>query len=151
MSDTELVLQQATAIDATTDRETVLDAIAKVEFLVQAAREAKAALQPGLIEWINEHGDLEEGDLRWYVANKKRIKPRDLLDLADAVLRHTGGDLAVFTEYLSANAFKHGALRGLVGDEWDELFDVELVPDVATGKPKKEVKKVDARFVKVSK
>jgi len=36
----------------------------------------------------------------------------------------------------------------ILGDQWADHFAVEEVPDVLTGKPKKEVKRVDPRYAK---
>ncbi len=137
-----LTMTPATAADD------VAELMQRIDFAKQHLRELEQQFKAALIEWINTNGDLTIGDKRYYVTTAKRTKPKDLAALTEAVMQATGGDFDKFVKTLGANAYKLGACKTVLGDEWDIHFTVEPVDDLKTGKPKKEVKCIDERFVR---
>jgi hypothetical protein len=51
-------------------------------------------------------------------------------------------------EALSVNAIKPGHAKTLLGDKWGDHFDVTEELDLKTGKPKKELKLADGRYIR---
>lgn len=108
--------------------------------MVAAAKEERLAA-------LERIGEVSTPDgRRFYVGSVKRTKARDLAKLTEAVLDACGGDLEPFIESLSANAFKPGHCRSILGDRWHEHFTVEEIEDVKTGKAKKAVQLADDRY-----
>jgi|13_taG_2_1085334.scaffolds.fasta_scaffold90657_2 hypothetical protein len=136
------------AINDESDAANVCEALDLIDVYKRAIREADRLLKEQLIDWINANGELTIGEKRYYVGNTKKTKPVNLERLCEAAITHAEGDFGAFAEALSANAFKPGACKALLGDEWGQHFIVEVVDDVKTGKPKKDIKVIDERFTK---
>lgn len=122
--------------------------IDKMDAYKRRIKEIDATLKEALIDWINANGELTLGTKRYYVGSTKKTKPVDRIKLTIALIEAVQGDFDSFDEMLSANAFKPGACKKLLGDEWGNHFEETIVEDVKTGKPKKDVKVIDERFVK---
>lgn len=136
------------AINDESDAAKVCEAIDLIDHYKRAIREADKLLKEQLIDWIGRNGELTIGDKRYYVGYTKKTKPVNMERLCEAAITHAAGDFGTFAEALSANAFKPGACKALLGDEWDQHFYTETLDDVKTGKPKKDVKVIDERFTK---
>lgn len=136
----------ALAIHDESDADQVCIAIDAIDNAKRRIREIDAALKKSLIDWINRNGDITIGSKRYYVGNKKTTKPRDLERLCEAAITAAEGDFATFADSLSANAFKPGACKKLLGDAWDRHFEETIADDVKTGKPKKVINMIDERF-----
>lgn len=128
-------------------REQVIEAINAVEFMWRTIKEARSDFyRERMVEWLQEHGDLEWDGRRWYLGSKRTVRlVVPVGELVDAVLKAVGGDLAAFCQTLTASPFKAGYLRDVLGDEWRRCFREESVPDVKTGKPRREVNSVPVR------
>ncbi len=105
----------------TDDAERCLGAINSLAFLATQVRRIRAQLEAQVVEWLEENpGKLPE----YYVAKSKRYKPHNVPEVAEAVITQCQGDLEVFSKTLSANPFKRGEVRELLGAELtDELFE----------------------------
>lgn len=115
-------------------------------------REIDQLFREGLLEWLDKHGDLEIGDVRVYAGTSKREKVRDLAAAIDSALTEVGGDVDRLVELLSANALKPGACGSMLGDDWRaEHFETEVVMEPKTGKPKREPKSLNTKFLPVEK
>lgn len=129
--------------------EEVLAVMNDVERFQIKAREIKGQLDAALIAYIDEHGEIELGDKRWYVGNETDYKQRtDIETTVSAILEVTGGDLSAFCSLLASDALKPGACKKALGDRFGELFEAVKKPDLKTGKPKRIVKVADQRFSK---
>lgn len=138
------------AINDEADAQHIARTIQRVEWLTGRARELDKLLKQALIEYLDQPGGPQEiniGDVRYYVGNKKTIKCRDNRRTVEALLNATGGDFEKFVECLSSNALKHGACRTVLGDEFDSHFEEKVDTDLKTGAPTREVKRIDARFM----
>ena len=113
-------------------------------------RERDVAIRDAIIEVIKATGIEPEtmDGKRLYVGNKKKTKCRDLYAALDAILEATNGDLEAVAEALSTNAIKPGHAKTLLGEKWGEHFDVTEELDLKTGKPKKELKLADGRYIR---
>lgn len=130
----------AIGLDMTPDQ--VCEVWTRVENAKAAARELGQLLEGAIIEWIEANGDLTIGDQRYYVGTERKVTCTDNAGTMDAVLFAGGGEEAALLECLSSQPWKHGAVRGLIGDDdFNRLFKTEVRPDLKTGKPKKVVKR----------
>jgi len=146
----EALTKQSLAIDSSSPPEQILELIEASKRATANLRAAKAAANEVILDWLEANGNsLERGEVRYYSAPVKRIKARSLDVVAEAVLEATGGDWVAFCESLSTSAFKQGAVKKLVGDNrWAELFSVEVVQELKTGKAKRKLAEVNERFVR---
>lgn len=117
---------------------TAMDTEAGLKAIV---REYSDRLKDAAIRFINTHGPVETPTYRFYVGTAKTTKCRDTEKAVEAVLTACGGDLGTLLGCLTSQPLKHGACRGVLGDEWDRHFEVVEKEDIKTGKPVKEVKK----------
>jgi hypothetical protein len=137
------------ALDADTPRETLLMAMEFVAALKEATRLLSERVESKAIEWIGQNGEIEVGEVRYYVAPNRTTKCKDLGRTLEAMLKATGGDFAETVRCLSTGAFKPGACRELLPeDEFVDLFETVETPDLKEGKPKKRLQKVNERFLK---
>lgn len=114
----------------------------------QVMRDYDQLAKEASLEFINEHGPVETETERYYVGSKKTTKCRDTGKTLEAILTETGGDFGAAVELMASEPFKPGACKGVLGDSWERCFIVNETPDLKTGKPKKEVKRIDKRFEK---
>lgn len=125
--------------DLTNDQ--VCELWARVQQAKNAIKDIDAKLKDAMIEWCEANGDLTIGQTRYYVGTKSTVKCPDVQAVLGCVLSQTGGDLDAVGQCLSAGAWKHGAVKGVVGDVlWDRLFERVIEPDLKTGQPRKELK-----------
>lgn len=130
------------------DEDLVASAISSVDLLGEIYRELRGLRDVVVMDWLEANGDLEIGDVRYYVGTKRRTKVRDAALALEALLELTAGDLVAIGEAMVSEPFKQGHFRGLAGDEtWEEHFRVEVDRDLKTGKPKKSLQRGDKRFL----
>jgi len=143
----QALINKSIALEVNSDAEAALELLDLMRFWTAQLKQARAMATEALIEWIDGNGDLEMGEKRWYVGTTKRVKLRDSFAAAEALLDATGGDLVEFCEALASEPFKQGHMRTVLGDaEHERLFSVDIVKDLKTGKPRREVKQTDKRF-----
>ncbi len=138
------------SVDATQDR--VLELYELVQGIKQRIQTIDADLKAAMIEWINANGQIQYGTKRFYVGTKKTtVNTSNTLAIVNAVLNASGGDIEPVVNAMVANPFKKSATQEILGDQWGEHFEVVDVPDLcegkATGKPVKELKIADKRFL----
>ena len=137
--------------DAPTDM--VLELLDRMEVIQQRAKQAKEAIEAAVIEWLNANGgEIEMGDIRWYVGERTTKKCMDVHATHMFLLAFTDDNIEHVSECLTSNAWKHGAVRSLLeqhGDtlSWDDLFETVVVQDLKTGKPRKGLNKVNKAFL----
>lgn len=150
MSDEITALARRVAtISSAADADAVLAVMNDVEVLQKRAKEVKHQLEQALIAYIDEHGEIEAGDVRWYVGIDKTYKPAvPLPQLVENLLAVTEGDFDRFCELLSSGAFKPGACKSVLGDGFDAAFETIVKRNLETGKPRRSLKSVDKRFTK---
>jgi hypothetical protein len=146
MANVKTAIHRLTSGNATDeDFLTVQHAVAGMKGIVREyeslAKEASLEYLKGGREVVSEHE-------RYYIGNKRTTKCRDTGRALEALLIETGGDFDAVVELMASEPFKHGACRGVLGDDWEQHFIVAEVEDVKTGKAKKEIKRIDTRFEK---
>ncbi len=155
MSDILLKPDQTEAlasIDSEATAEQILAVLDQVAIAQRQAREFKRLAEEAVIEWIDKHGELTVGDIRYYVGTTKTVKAVDNANIGDALLEVTGGDVDRLNECLTSNPWKHGQVRKVLeqfGAEsmFDDLFTTETRKDLKTGKPTRSLKRADERFL----
>lgn len=137
------------AIDATTPHDVVAEIVTRVDYFKGAAKQLDTLLKEALLEYLNEPGkELIIGENRYYIGTKKKVVSGDKGKLLEALLESSGGDFEAVAEVLASQPFKHGACKGVLGDAWGDHFTELVEDDVKTGKPKKEIKVVNDRFIR---
>lgn len=121
----------------------------RVQWFKDQTKEADTTLKGFMVEWLDQPGrSLEIGTKRYYVGDKKKTVCNDTAKALEALLEMNGGDFEAMADQLSSQPIKHGAARNVLGDElWKEHFTVLVEKDLKTGKPVKQVKEIDERFV----
>lgn len=127
----------------------LLEAMNFVDALKEVTRSLSERLEAAAIAWIEQNGEIESGEIRYYVGPNKTTKCLDLKATVEAVLTATGGDTDAFVRTLSTSAFKHGACREVLPPEdYAALFKTTETPDLKTGVASKRLQKVNERFLK---
>ena len=123
--------------------------ITDIDTAVHRARDAKAALEAFLIEWLpqQEQRELVVGTVRYVVTDKRKVKCRDVTGTVRALLDATGGDIDAACGALSSGAVKYGEARKLLGPRYDEFFETTVERDLEQ-KPVKQLARLDERFTK---
>lgn len=104
-----------------------------VEALCERAKALRAHRDALLTEAVKERGPLTLGNTRYWLSHPKTTKPRALLALMRAVMECTGGDEEAFARALSANAFKIGQCRSILGEAFPDHFTVEVRDKLESG------------------
>lgn len=146
---TDIINQTRAAIDRVLDggasSDDVLTAMGFVAKLKELTREVSERCDAAAIAWIEQNGQIESGDVRYYVGPNKSVKCPDLRKVVEAILSRAGVDELVTC--LSTSAFKPSAVRELLPeDELDGLFITTTTGELREGKPTKRLQKVDGRF-----
>lgn len=126
-------------------REEVIEALNVRAAMKTRMKEVDAAFEAAVIAWIQANGEIECGDIRWYVGPEKKTDCYDQEETLRALLE-TGGVDGV-AACLASGAFKPGACRKVLGDQWEDYFLTTEKPDLKTGKPKHGLRSVDKRFL----
>jgi hypothetical protein len=135
------------SIETDSPVEAVLEAMDRVAALKEQTRLLAELLEARVIAWIETNGDIENGDVRYYVGPNKTTRCNDLRATLTALLDACGGDMQEVCRHLSTSAFKPGACRETLAEsDYAELFITAETPDLKEGKPKRRVQKFDARF-----
>jgi hypothetical protein len=112
--------------------------LGQADAIIAAAQELKRMVKAAGLEHVEHHGEFVVGDTRFYKTIDKTDKPRDVPRMTyKALAAKAGGDEDAVLECLAADAFKPGACRKLLGDEYHLHFKTEIKYEVATGKPRK--------------
>lgn len=126
-----------------------LIAITTLAAMKQAMKELGHRIETALIQWINDNGEIECGDIRYYVGTESVTKCNDLGQAVQAILRAVGGDVDLFVSCLSSGALKPGASRAMLGDDaFASHFTTIKLEDLKTGKPRKGLKQTNTKFIK---
>lgn len=143
-------------INEETPVEQIGELLAKLDYMKQAIKEVQQNVEDRLLERIQTTGqDITIGTIRYYAGTKKTTKPAEgkASAIMDTVLTLAQGDMdAACRDYLSSNAVKYGSIRKALEDnpvaKFDELFTVEEQAELAEGKPKKTLQKVDTKYLR---
>lgn len=145
----DIINQTRAAIDRVIEggasSDDVLTAMGFVAKLKELTREVSEKCEAAAIAWIEQNGQIESGEVRYYVGPNKSVKCPDLRKVVEAILSRAGVDELVTC--LSTSAFKPSAVRELLpADELDGLFITTTTGELREGKPAKRLQKADGRF-----
>ena len=134
--------QQSRPLDHDEAAELINDIqVAKARF-----KEITEILKEAELAAVESVGDVTIGDKRYYIGYDKKITQDADTDEICGAIAEAGKPIATC---LVKQPFKQGAVKEVVGEEqWREFFAVEAVPDVKTGKPRRNVQVADRKFTK---
>lgn len=124
----------------------VLTAINLHDRLKEITKVMGNLLSDAAVKFINEHGDITCGNIRYYVGSTTYTKCKDVKATLETLLKVTGGDFEKMASCLASDAWKAGASRAVLGDQFLTCFSQEVRQDIAEGKPKKSLQKVNMDF-----
>lgn len=133
------------------DLDHVAYALDKFEFIKSRVREEEARLKERLIAYIESlpEKEFQIGTRRYYVAPDKKVKDNDVKRTTEAVFQAVGGSIDDFCCYLSSNAFKPGACKKLLAEQFDSFFTTTITSALKSdGTYEKDLQIVDDRFVR---
>lgn len=140
--------KQVLALGTSAPAEAVADVLNRVQVLTREIKRVKDLWEQIAIEWIQANGDLQIGDMRYYVGHPKTTKCNDIPATVEALMQATGGDFRAFCECLSAGAIKHGAAKKVLAEsDFARLFSVTEQTSLEEGKPTKKLCSVNERFL----
>lgn len=150
---TDIINQTRAAIDrvldGTADADAVLVCLDFIAKLKELTRELAEKSEAAIVPWLQQHGDLERGPVRYYAGATKTNKVKDNDAMLRALLTATGGDVEAIGRCLASGAWKVSAAREILpADEYEVLVEVVESMDIKTGKPKVKVQRFDSTFVK---
>lgn len=140
---------EASVFDLSTqdDVNTALDLLHRAQLAASRARDIKSLCEGKLAEWIDKNGEINLGEVRYYVGTTKTHKPKDIRGAVADLLDACHGDLDAFCDLLSSNPFKCGEVKKALQDKFEQSFLTEFKLDLRTGKPARELKQVNTRFL----
>lgn len=112
----------------------------------QAAREIKAKADTALIAWMDLHGDLDAGTVRYYVGKDKTEKVISKRATVEALIEACGGDLDRFTEMLTSDPFKPGACGGVIDRATHFKTTTKEVIEDGVSKPVRKIKSTKEEY-----
>ena len=139
------------ALNEDTDPDTLITTLGIVKNYLAELKQLKAWVETAMMERIKAHGNIVVSPSIFYTVGKdKKVKPKDLARLVDALWEAAGGDVGRFVGCLASNAIKHGAAGKLLTPEaFAENFDTVFVEKVVEGKakPVEKLARIDRNFV----
>ena len=123
-------------VEESPSKDAILHALEVLKRLQEATAGLKDRLYAAAKKYIEEHGDIRDGDRHIYLAPNKTIKSRNNRDTMAALLEVTGGDVERIVECLASDAFKPGESKKALGEEkWGALFETRVSMNVKTKEP----------------
>lgn len=131
----------------TATREQVLQSIDIIAGLKAKVKELDTNHKAALLAWLQFNGDLEVGELRYYVGTDKHTKCNNNRQTVEAILNACAGDVDSLASCIASDGLKTGACKTVLGDDgFASHFTTIVVSDVKTGKPKRKVLTANNRF-----
>ena len=139
---------EVVAVDQDAPAEQVAETLMHLETVERAVKDVRRTFDDAFRSWLEQHGSLTVGEIRYYVGEKRETKVVDKAAAFDALVQATGGDAASLAEVLTASPFKVAAAREVLGDLFDQHFQTIVEIDTKEGKPVREVKALNPKFVR---
>jgi hypothetical protein len=81
------------------------------------------------VEWIEQNGrEIIIGSTKCYVGSETTTKCNSVPQAAEAIFLAVGGDIEAFKNCLASDAFKPGACKKILADEFNKYFTVTVKP-----------------------
>ncbi len=119
-----------------------------VDSLKRIAREFGDELDRRMLEYVQEHGAVEIGTIKYFAGTKKKTKCRDISAALQALFESNGGDFGSVAQFLSSEPIKYGACKDLLGVAWHSHFEVIEEAELKEGVVKKTLQKIDTKFIR---
>lgn len=139
-------IEKVSGLSIESAHDDLAEAIVAVHFLKQSAKEIDAQLKFKMIEWIQKHGEITIGPIRYYLGTPKKYKIHSIQEALEILMDLASGDVALFSSWFASSPLKHGAIRKAMeesgcADKFELVFEVTEDTTLEEGKPKK-VKKL---------
>ena len=125
------------------DEKVVIEGMRAAGDLCRLASELRKAASLAAQRWIEVTGvepvDEERG-VRYYVGQVTRVVQEANNQRAVVMLQSRWPELTEFAATLKSSPFKHGHIKKECRELFDAMYRVEIVDDLKTAKPKKELK-----------
>ncbi len=125
-------------------QEQVITIMDQMACMAASIKEVQASHNAALLEWIQANGSFEFGGKTYIAGKKKSTRCTNDAACLEAIMEATGGDWEAFKAALKSQPVKPGAAKGLLGDDWDNHFEV-------TTEDKLEVKAIPTNLLKGAK
>jgi hypothetical protein len=149
---TDLISVRATLAKLTEEADvfTAVDVWQRLERFKGDVAEILDQYKAALLAWCiaNARG-ITVGDIRIYAGTKKETKCTDVKKAVETLLALH--DVEGLVQALSAQPFANGRAKELVGEGAELLWKTAEIDDLKTGKPAKELKQVNTRFISAGK
>jgi hypothetical protein len=123
-------------------------ALDAADWLMARARTVHQLMKQIAINWIDQHGEFDIGDIHYSVGYCTTVKCADVSQVGHAVLIAAGGDFDQFLTVLTSQPYKHATVRNIIGKPLhDRLFRFQRVGRLKNGVPERVLKHVDKRFL----
>lgn len=121
----------------------VMQALAFKQKLGEICRAINFRFEQAAIAWIEKHGEITDGEKRYYVGTQTTRKCKDVNETVRTILETGGPDALV--RVLSTSCFKPASAMETLGEKANDLFETIVAKDLLTGKPKKRLKNTDPK------
>lgn len=136
---------------ALTEKEPTLEQIDQAYNLIEIMRDfvknAQAHFKAVVIAYLKNNGSFTLGSKEFFLGETKKVQPKALEKVLDAILVKVGGDIQEAAGYVSINGFLPGKCKKLFADEpgrFEELFEEKKSDAIK----EKELQILDTRFLK---
>jgi hypothetical protein len=117
--------------------------------LTARVKQIRQRIEQIAIKHIETHGPIVSGDLEYTVGYRNEVKCLDRQRTLDLILEASGGDLGSIVDYLRAEPFKYGSIRGLIGlTNYQKVFKNVARPKLNCGAPQLELLATNVRYVR---
>lgn len=131
-----MIRRQVAGLNQNDTADDVAATVAMVHSLAEAAERLKREVSERAIQWIEHHGPLQVGAVRYFVGRRTVTKCTNVLSAVEMLLDACGGDVDAVCKCLASQPLKHGACRTiLTAEQWQQVFRVTEVVDLVNGKP----------------
>lgn len=124
----------------------VLQRLQAADRLAQLIRAYRSDLSDAIVSWIDTHGDLECGPIRYYTGSRKTTKCIDVGTVVEQVL--TDYSVEELIRAMTSQPFKHSNVERLLSRElYGQCYETTYERVMREGVAKKTLKRLDTRFV----
>lgn len=124
--------------------ETIIMKLSRLRIFGEIYQQYRRSLHDSIVDWIDEFGEFEMGDIRYYAGTTKTWKCRDV----EAVVEHmlTNYSIEDLISLLVAQPFKRRIAMAKNVDP--NLFESTQTSELKEGKPRRTVQTVNRKWIK---
>jgi len=128
-------------------REEFVAAQAFVKKLGEIQRAIRHRWEQAAIAWIEQNGEITEGEIRYYVGSETKVKCVSAPLAWKAILAAVDGDEEKAITAFKSEPFKPSVAKKLLDKQADKHFVSKTEKSLETGKPLKKLKAVNPKFL----